>query len=82
MDHLPERWSPVTAACVKSKNIKRAAEIRNDMAAKCLRGISCEDGNERNDEKIFLYHDTNKHYKSYTHTNKLKAVNAKSKQVD
>ena len=55
---------------------------RKFAIAKRLRSISCESTTEENNNKTFVYHNTNKCYKNYTHVNKLKSIEIKSKQTD
>jgi len=73
---------PLTSELTGRNNVKRAAEIRNDAVTKRLRSIAWKDGNQVNDDKTFVYHNTNTCYKNYTHANKLKSIEAKNKQED
>lgn len=51
--------------------MKRAAEIRNEVAKriKSLKGYELDD-----DSCMFVYHNNNACYKTYTHKYKLKAI--------
>ena len=56
-----------------------AAEIRNDVVAKHIKSLK---GYEVSDYScMFVYHNNNACYKTYTHKNKLKAIEAKHKET-
>lgn len=56
--------------------MKRAANIRNDVVAKRIKSVMGDD-EEDNDNGMFVYHNTKKCYKSYTHSGKLKSIEEK-----
>ena len=65
--------SPVTSEKTGRASVKRAAEIHNDIVTKRIKSLMGDD-NEDNDIVAFVYHNTNKCYKSYTHSGKLKSL--------
>lgn len=75
--------TPVTSEKTGRERLKRAAMIRNDDVAKRLKTMVDEqDDGEDSDNLAFVYHNTNKCYKSYTHSGKLKAIEAKAAAVE
>ena len=61
--------------------MKRAVKICNDVVTKHVK-IAMGDNEEDNDNAMFVYHNTNKCYKSYTHSRKLKSVEERSAQME
>ena len=70
---------PVTSEKTWRAKMKQAAEIRIDVA-KCIKSMNTDsDKNDVDaDECLFVYHNTNKCYKSYTHSVKLKSIEEKN----
>lgn len=66
--------SRLTSEDTGRARVKRAAEIRNDTVTQRIRRL--DDKND-DDNGMFVYHNTNKCYKSYTHSGKLKAIEEK-----
>ena len=73
--------SPVTSEKTGRASVKRAAEIRNDIVTKRIKSLMGDD-NEDNDIVTFVYHNTNKCYKSYTHSGKLKSIAEQNATVE
>lgn len=65
--------SPITSEQRGRTRMKRAAKIRNDIVMKRIKTV-VGDVEEDNDNGMFVYHNTNKCYKSYTHSGKLKSI--------
>ncbi|KAL8610784.1 hypothetical protein ACOMHN_016767 [Nucella lapillus] len=61
--------------------MKRAAEIRDDVVAKRMKSIAVGD-EEATDSSMFVYHNTNKCYKFYTHSTLLKRIEKKRACVE
>ena len=69
----------VTSENEGRQKMKRAAKIRNDVVAKRIKSLK---GYEVDDDScMFVYHNNNACYKTYTHKNKLKAIEAKHKET-
>ena len=68
--------SPVTSEKTGRAKMKRAAIIRNDVT-KRIKSVMWDEEDD-NDNIMFVYHNTNKCYKSYTHSVKLKYIEEKS----
>jgi hypothetical protein len=76
-----ETQSPVTSEVTGRASMKRAAKIRNDVVTKRMKNVLGDD-EEDNDNVRFVYHNTNKCYKSYTHSGKLKSIEEKNTIVE
>ena len=70
--------SPITSEIIGRTRIKRAATIRNDVVTKRIKSL-IEDDAEDNGK--FVYHNTNKCYKEYTYSGKLKSIEEKCLKV-
>ena len=69
---------PVASEVTGRNSVKRAAEIRHDEVAKRLRIITSKDNDQATvHDRQFVYHNTNRCYKNYTHVNKLKSIENK-----
>ena len=71
--------SPVTSQKTGRARMKRAASIRNDDVAKRIKRVVTEDDD---DDSMFVYHNTNICYKSYTHSGKLRYIQENSSQAE
>ncbi|KAH3741765.1 hypothetical protein DPMN_048491 [Dreissena polymorpha] len=66
-DNIP----PLTSEETGRTRVKRAAALKNDIVTKRIKRLD----NKMDDHNgMFSYHKTNKCYKSYTHSGKLKAI--------
>ena len=70
---------PLTSEKTGRETLKRAASIRNDAVSKRIK-ILVGDCDDADDNAKFVYHNTNKCYKSYTHSCKLEAIEEKIEQ--
>lgn len=66
--------SPLTSEETGRARVKRAAALRNDIVTKRIKRL---DDKTDDHNGMFSYHNTNKCYKSYTHSGKLKAIEEK-----
>src|SRR6476469_1577039 len=65
---------PTTSEAAGRASIKRAAEIRNDVGTKRIKSVIGDGGDDDDDTGMFVYHNSNRCYKSYTHSGKLKSI--------
>ncbi|KAH3892082.1 hypothetical protein DPMN_016194 [Dreissena polymorpha] len=65
---------PLTSEETGRARVKRAAALRNDIVTKRIKRL---DDKTDDQNGMFSYHNTNKCYKSYTHSGKLKAIEEK-----
>ncbi len=69
--------TPLTSQKTGRASMKRAANIRNDVVRKRIKSMMGDDKDE-DDNAMFVYHNSNKCYKQYTHSGKLKSIEEKS----
>lgn len=72
---------PVTSEKTGRARMKRAATICNDVVTKHIKSV-IGDEEEADESGMFVYHNTNKCYKSYTHSGKLKAIEKKRATIE
>ena len=73
--------SPVTSEKTGRARIKRAASVRNDVVTKRIKSVVTYDEDDI-DDGMFVYHNSNKCYKSYTHSGKLKSIEEQYARVE
>lgn len=73
---------PVTSEKVGRASMKRAAEIRNDVVTKRIKSVMGDVEDDDDDNGMFVYHNTNKCYKAYTHSGKLKSIAEKNAALE
>ena len=71
----------VTSEKTGYARVNGAAKIRNDVVTKRIKVVIGEDM-EDDDNDFFLYHNTNKCYKSYTYSKKITAIEQKNARVE
>ena len=71
---------PVTSKKVGRASMKRAAEICNHVVTKRIKSVMGDVEDDNNG--MFVYHNTNKCYKAYTHSGKLKSIAEKNAALE